>query len=183
MNDEDKILLILDLDETLIHASEVCLDQDPDFKYENYFVYIRPGLANFLKRMSAHFELAIWSSADDIYVSELVEKIKPDEVDFQFVWSKSRCTLKRNYKLDRYINEKRLKKLKRRGYRIERMLIVDDSPEKVVANYGNAIYIMSFEGDKEDCELEKLSNYLISMKDDSNVRTIEKRWWRLETHG
>ena len=175
MNDDDKILLILDLDETLIHASEACLDYAPDFKYENYFVYIRPGLANFLKRMSSHFELAIWSSADDMYVSELVEKIKPDEIDFQFIWSKSQCTLRRNYELDRYINEKR------KGYQLERMLIVDDSPEKVVDNYGNAIYIMSFEGDKEDCELEKLSNYLISMKDESNVRTIEKRWWRLES--
>jgi hypothetical protein len=48
----EKILLILDLDETLIHASEEQLDREADFRVFGYHVYIRPHLEPFrsLKR-------------------------------------------------------------------------------------------------------------------------------------
>lgn len=35
-------LLILDLDETLIHSIETKLDVEPDFYFEPYYVYKRP---------------------------------------------------------------------------------------------------------------------------------------------
>ncbi|WP_207893796.1 NIF family HAD-type phosphatase [Tenacibaculum sp. M341] len=57
-------------------------------------------------------------------------------------------------------------------------MIVDDSPEKTKNNFGNAIYINPFEGNKSDNELKILSEYLISIKDIENVRAIEKRGWR-----
>ena len=41
---------------------------------------------------------------------------------------------------------KPLKKVKRMGWRLERMLIVDDTPEKCLRNYGNAIHPLPFEG-------------------------------------
>lgn len=59
------------------------------------------------------------------------------------------------------------------------MLIVDDTPEKCVRNFGNAIYAIAFEGNPEDAELEKLGRYLLTLKDKDNVRHIEKRNWRM----
>lgn len=73
---------------------------------------------------------------------------------------------------------KPLKKLKNRGYRIERMLIVDDSPSKCVDNYGNAIFIKPFMGETDDQELSFLAHYLKSIANEINFRTIEKRGWR-----
>jgi len=61
-----KTLLILDLDETLIHATTKKLSTDPDFTYADYYIYRRPYLDLFLIDMSLHFQLAIWSSADDL---------------------------------------------------------------------------------------------------------------------
>jgi TFIIF-interacting CTD phosphatase-like protein len=41
-------LLILDLDETLIHASETPLDYRSDFLVYDYYIYKRPNLDRFL---------------------------------------------------------------------------------------------------------------------------------------
>ncbi len=178
MEIEDKILLVLDLDETLIHATERRFEIDLDFQYENYFVYKRPHLKWFLESMNVDFKLAIWSSADDKYVEEIVKKIKPDSIEFEFIWGRTRCTTKRDYELDVYIHEKRLKKVKKKGFPIDRILMIDDSPEKTKDNYGNAIYVKPFKGDQNDSELKKLAEYLSSIKNSTNVRSFEKRRWR-----
>lgn len=181
MSETEKILLILDLDETLIHATETKLGIESDFQYAEYYVYKRPNLIEFLTEMNRYFKLAVWSSADDTYVNDVVESIKPTEIEFEFVWARSRCTPRHDYELDKYVREKRLKKIKKQGFRLEKSLIVDDSPEKTRDNFGNAIYILPFEGDQNDNELNLLSEFLKTIKDSENVRTIEKRGWRNKT--
>lgn len=178
MNDKTNKLLILDLDETLIHASEKELDFKADFEFEKYFVYKRPYLDQFLIDISKHFSLGIWSSADDVYVTGIVEIIKPIKVDFEIIWGRSKCSLKRDYDMDNYFYEKRLDKLKKKGFRLEHIIIVDDSPEKSRNNYGNAVYIREFNGSKMDAELNHLFDYLLTLKNIDNIRAIEKRGWR-----
>ncbi len=172
-----KILLVLDLDETLIHAREKPLESEPDFRVFDYYVYVRPNLDWFLKKVNESYRLGIWSSADDVYVNAIIDYIKPEDLDFEFVWGASRCTTRRDYDLDKYFKEKRLKKLKRYGNKLEKILIVDDTPEKLKDNYGNAIYIKPFEGDSKDGLLFKLYHYLETLKQVENVRNIEKRGW------
>jgi carboxy-terminal domain RNA polymerase II polypeptide A small phosphatase len=183
------ILLILDLDETLLHARAEPLPHRPaDFELFGYHVYLRPHLPAFLREASRHFELAVWSSASDDYVAEIVRRIVPAEVPLSFVWGRSRCT----YCLDHarveqygytdhqshYDFVKPLLKLRRRGYRLERVLIVDDTPAKARRNYGNAIYPAEYLGAPDDQELPRLLRYLVSLKDMDNVRRLEKRFWR-----
>lgn len=171
-------LLILDLDETLIFATENPSEYPADFRFDRYFVYKRPGLTEFLTEMARHFTLGVWSSADDDYVAALVSEIKPELVSMEIIWGRSRCSVRRDVSADTYCFEKRLAKLKKRGFRLENMLIVDDSPEKLRSNYGNAIYIKPFTGETDDEELQHLQTYLIAIKDTGNVRLIEKRYWR-----
>jgi len=178
MSSIKSILLVLDLDETLVHATRNKLNIEHDYAYADYYIYRRPYLDWFLEYASADFRLAIWSSADDDYVQAIVERFKPEEIDFEFVWGRSRCTRRRDYDLDVYVQEKRLKKLKKQGYELSKVLIVDDSPEKTRDNYGNAIYVNSFEGDSNDTELKDLANFLSQIKAVENVRSIEKRSWR-----
>lgn len=171
-------LIILDLDETLIHTTSLELSRPGDFKYEDYHVYKRPLVGQFLSDIAKQFVVGIWSSADDEYVAEVVQAITPPDVRFVFVWGRSRCSIRRNLEADTYCFEKRLDKLKKRGFRLEDMLIVDDSPEKSRTNYGNAIHIAEFTGDPNDRELPALFDYLMMLKDVPNVRTVEKRGWR-----
>jgi len=186
---QEKVLLILDLDETLIHATAERIRDDFDFQVFQYYVYLRPGLATFLTQCAAHFTLAVWSSASDDYVQAVVKQAFPEHITPAFVWARARCTRFRLAEPDEqgfdsldyatsYEFAKRLKKVVRRGFDLKRTLIVDDTPEKVRQNYGNAIYIKPYIGERDDQELASLANYLLTLKDVENVRTIEKRNWR-----
>jgi RNA polymerase II subunit A small phosphatase-like protein len=188
---QEKTLLILDLDETLIHATATRIRDDFDVQVYHYYIYQRPGLAEFLARCAAHFTVAVWSSASDDYVQAVVQQAFPSHVTPAFVWGRSRCTRFRLPEPDeqgfdsldyatQYEFAKRLKKVVRRGYDLKRTLIVDDTPEKVRQNYGNAIYIRPYTGAHDDTELASLAGYLVRLKDVENVRTIEKRSWRHE---
>ena len=135
------------------------------------------------------FLIAIWSSASDDYVEEITKRIIPKDIKLEFVWGRSRCTYRRNLRIDEYgyydddvRNHyhyiKPLKKVKRKGFNLNRILIVDDTPHKSKDNFGNAIYPKEFTGDAEDKELKLLAKYLKTLKDKENVRRIEKRNWK-----
>lgn len=185
----DRILLILDLDETLIHASETPLARAADFVVYDYHVYRRPHLERFLALAMRDFDLAVWSSASDDYVHSVVGHIFPDPSVLQFVWGRSRASLRRvfqdesGYMIDPWDHTHYLKpltKVRRAGWSLERVLIVDDTPEKCMRNYGNAIYPRAYEGAPDDDELLLLGPYLSSLKDQDDVRRLEKRGWRSE---
>lgn len=186
-----KTLLILDLDETLVYATAEPQNEDWDFELGPYKVYKRPGLDAFLAELPQYFEVAVWSSASDDYVAQMVERIFPTEYDLKFVWARSKATRQIDHQeidvlgYSDYFNHmhyvKRLSKVKKLGYRLERMLILDDTPRKSKYNFGNAIYPAVFEGQPEDRELEALLPYLKKLSKVDNVRSIEKRYWRRET--
>jgi RNA polymerase II subunit A small phosphatase-like protein len=73
MNSDNKILLVLDLDETLIHSEKQPLYNKHDFKVYSYYVYLHPGLKEFLSEMSKIYSLAVWSAGADIYVDRVVK--------------------------------------------------------------------------------------------------------------
>jgi TFIIF-interacting CTD phosphatase-like protein len=171
-------LLILDLDETLIHASKNQLPVIEDFMLDAYYVHKRPYLDQFLVDISQHYSIGIWSSADDAYVEEMVNRVKPPSLTLEILWGRSRCSLKRDLAHDTYYFEKRLDKLKKTGFKPDQVIIVDDSPEKSRANYGNVIYIKEFTGNRNDRELLHLYDYLLTLKSVENIRAIEKRGWR-----
>ncbi len=174
-----KKLLVLDLDETLIYATKEPLPgRQADHVYGAYFVYLRPHLKHFLTEAAMHFSLAIWSSAGDTYVSDIVGLVTFPGISFELVWGRTRCSMKRDLVFDTYCFEKRLDKLKKKGFALEQILLVDDTPEKAASNYGNAIYIKEFKGESSDDELLRLLAYLLTLKAVENVRLIEKRYWR-----
>lgn len=182
----EKILLILDLDETLIFATGENTEAAPDAEVFGYKVYKRRYLNKFLTSVSQHFKLAIWSTASEDYIEQIISELFPKNIRFEFIWGAGKATFRRaktqNQETDnsatgnQYV--KRLKKVKQLGFSLEKTLMVDDSPEKLTDNYGNAIYIKEFKGDPADEELLHLEKYLLSLKDLENVRTIEKRNWR-----
>jgi carboxy-terminal domain RNA polymerase II polypeptide A small phosphatase len=184
----DQILLILDLDETLIYSSTKELSREADFHLFQYYIYKRPYLTEFLDECAQHFKLAIWSSASDDDVEAVIKQIIPPAIKLEFVWGRNRCT----YCLDAFSFEdagysdfqshyffiKVLKKVKKRGFKLEKVLIIDDTPSKAKRNYGNVIYPQEYMGEADDNELKLLLAYLLQLKDVDNVRAIEKRNWR-----
>lgn len=185
---KSNILIVLDLDETLIHASKEKLEINHDFVVGEYYVYIRPYFEEFINYVSKNFPFAVWSSASDEYVKQICDKL--DLVSNSlFCWARSKTTLKSPSRFDsdgdlviesydHYFYIKRLKKLKRFGYPLEQILIIDDTPHKSKENYGNVIHPSEFFGDTEDNDLLLLIDYLETLKYEENVRRIEKRNWK-----
>jgi RNA polymerase II subunit A small phosphatase-like protein len=173
-----KAILVLDLDECLIHGSENELHRVADFRVGPFHIYRRPGLGEFLSGVSLLFDLAIWSSGTSDYVEEIAARICPENTEWKFVWARDRCTIRTNWETQEMVYVKDLKKVKRLGYSLDRILFVDDTAAKLARNYGNAIYVTPFEGNGTDSELEKLHSYLNSIQNEKSFREIEKRGWR-----
>jgi RNA polymerase II subunit A small phosphatase-like protein len=183
----NKSLLVLDLDETLVRAVETPLDRLADFRVSHFHVYLRPHAKLFIETCFSNFEVAVWSSASEPYVAQVVKEIFPNPEELIFVWGSSKVTHQRSLPyhyekfggdLDEFHNQKRLAKLKQFGWPLERILIVDDSPEKSAQNYGNVIHPKPFLGEEDDTELAYLASYLELLSSKENVRSIEKRTWK-----
>jgi TFIIF-interacting CTD phosphatase-like protein len=178
----DRQLLILDIDETLLFATERPLAREPDFLVGPYLVYKRPHLDKFLAAVSEWFDLAVWTSSGEDYAAGAIEFVVPDPGALKFLWSRQRCTRRFDPELQEEFWIKDLKKVKRLGYPLERLLMVDDSPEKLQRQYGNHIHVAPFVGDGADSELERLVPFLKFISSVENVRSIEKRNWRCFDH-
>lgn len=170
-------LLVLDLDETLIHASEQALDREPDFRVGPYFVYRRPHLREFIEHVSQHFDLAVWTASGETYAQLVTQQIFPEGL-LRFVWASRRCTMAYDPRTCEYMTLKDLRKLKRLGFALSTIVAVDDTPSKFRRSYGNLVHVREFVGDVADTELRWLAEYLPTLAHVPSVRTVEKRGWR-----
>lgn len=170
-------LLVLDLDETLVHATEDRLEHPEDFCVGPYFVYRRPYLSEFLEVVHSHFDVAVWTASGERYAAQVIEQIfAPGKL--KFVWSSQRCTTARDWVTGHYTTIKNLSKLKRQGYALESIIAVDDTPSKYARSFGNLVTVREFVGSRDDTELRLLAKYLHTLLPVENVRAVEKRGWR-----
>ncbi|HMP52090.1 MAG TPA: NIF family HAD-type phosphatase, partial [Candidatus Melainabacteria bacterium] len=112
----------------------------------------------------------------ELYVMELLAHIAP-KIEFEFVFGRNRCTRRFDPERKDHFFLKDLKKVKERGFDLDRVLILEDEPRKVSRHYGNVVYVRPYYGERSDEELLKLARYLLSIKDETNLRSIDKRLW------
>ncbi|HMV44177.1 MAG TPA: HAD family hydrolase [Leptospiraceae bacterium] len=177
MDNTNKPLLILDLDETLLHANVDLVHNNYSYQTQFHYVYNRPYLKEFLIDTNQSFQLSVWSSGEKDYVEELIEKSFPREIILSFVWDRSHCTHKFDRKLKEQVYIKNLNKITKEGFSLERTLIVDDSPEKFQLHRKNGISIQPFQGDSNDSELLKLKRYLQKIANSTNFQKLDKVNW------
>jgi hypothetical protein len=170
-------LLILDLDETLIHAVEAPLDHDASFRCGQYHVYERPFAREFCQACTRDYDLAVWTSSTAGYAQCVVEHVA-DGAPVAFLWTRDQCTRRHDPETQEYYWVKDLKKVKRAGYDLKRVLFVDDTRQKLERNYGNLILVSEYTGDRDDRELVQLSGYLAGIAGVEDFRALEKRAWR-----
>lgn len=174
----DRALLILDLDETLVYARRDPGGLGYEFQTPNYYVSVRPHLAEFLDSVFEWFTVAVWTSAGEDYGRQVIAEIFPEPSDLTFTWFVDRCTRQFNPELRDHFWLKDLKKVRRRGFNLERVLMIDDTRKKLKRQYGNLLPISPFLGDPDDRELLDVLPFLNWIKDQPSFRSIEKRDWR-----
>jgi RNA polymerase II subunit A small phosphatase-like protein len=195
-----KGLLLLDLDETLIHSEEFPRTQPSEkdfdfrigFKGEDYWYMTkkRPFLDEFIKFSFENFDVGVWTASTDDYATIVLENIGIDKDLLKCFYTRENCGMRLDYETNSYYGVKNLQKLKKRSWsklyttkvsqmrELDRILIVDDIAETAVNNRSNLILIKPFYFDNNDTELLKLISYLQKIKDEPNYRTIDKRNWR-----
>uniref|UniRef100_A0A8I3SAN7 protein-serine/threonine phosphatase n=1 Tax=Canis lupus familiaris TaxID=9615 RepID=A0A8I3SAN7_CANLF len=132
--DADKICVVIDLDETLVHSS---------FKV---YVLKRPHVDEFLQRMGELFECVLFTASLAKYadpVADLLDK-----------WGAFRARLFREscvFHRGNYVKD-----LSRLGRDLRRVLILDNSPASYVFHPDNAVPVASWFDNMSDTELHDL---------------------------
>lgn len=171
-------LLILDLDETLIHASKVPLTRAHDFVAGPYFVYKRPYLEEFIDFCFRFFKVAVWTSSSQLYAQTIAETLFSQGYSLEFLFARDRCVRRFDPELQSFFYIKDLSKVKKKGYTLEQIIMLDDTPQKLSRHYGNLVRVKEWLGDESDDELKIIQPFLLELNKQSNIRQLEKRNWR-----
>lgn len=161
-------LLILDLDETLIHTSEKKTD---NFEYiydhdgHKYYIAKRPELDRFIDSVGRYYEIGIWTAGNKKYMDFIVSKILSKRP--RIMYHKNMTDIEWISKKDNIAKTtKRLEKLwKRTHYDKSNTVVIDDNPETFSKNSANGIEIKPWEGDINDKELLEVEKILVFAKD------------------
>lgn len=175
-------LVVLDIDETLLHASRRSIGRAEDGMIRRKFAYRRPHCAGFLEFCLSRFPaVGVWTSSSGKYASEAVDLLLgADRERLAFVWTRDRCIRRRRGSgTGRKITWiKDLGKLERRGHSLGKVIVIDDSPEKLQRQNGNLVQVSPYFGDRSDDELAALQAYLELLGEEEDVRSVDKRDWR-----
>ena len=156
---DKKRTIFLDLDETLVHSSmEPPLRVNVDFmlriKIEGFvtpmYVVKRPGVTEFLDRISKNYRVAVFTAGLPEYASQVLDKLDKNRVISQRLYRDS-CT---------EVNGRDAKDLSVVARRdLGSVLLVDDNPFSYSLQPDNGVHIKPFVDDMEDQELMKLADF------------------------
>lgn len=177
------MILILDIDETLIHSVkslhpklyENAIKSGDAFKLFDYVVHKRPYVDEFLFNAmnDPYYSVGIWSAGSYDYVHAIVDHIIPDRDRLEFILTKDDCNELKDKPLskvrDMYDNYQYNMYGQYSGPTTHDFLIIDDKDGVTGHDELNHLKIFPYEGDEYDGELERLWNYL----DKNRYRTSE----------
>ena len=181
----NKQILFIDLDETLIHSdiydkkSFIINNYDKilKFKYDNLHYYIginfRKNLNFFLKKVSKYFNLILFTASYKEYADVIIDYIDPENNIFKKRFYKESCI-----NLDDNINIKDLNIFN--DIDLKRSIILDNNIYSFCNNLNNGILINSFfEG--EDDDLINIYYYLENyIKNSEDVRKVNENLFGFE---
>ncbi len=171
--------IILDLDETLIHSeTNAKVMANPDFTFviagEKYYVRKRPGLDKFLAYVFSHFKtVGVWTAATKDYANKIVNNIFTPEQKAQLKYFMSRKHIIDGQKpLQRIFDQAGDAKgiNNKQGETCTtctkyNTIMIDDNPDVLSNNPGNAIQVPQWLGKGKDDYLFKLIIVLQSILD------------------
>ena len=164
--------LVLDLDETLVHSqfkpvenADIILPVEIEGQICQIYILVRPGVSNFLKRMSKHFEMVVFTASLSKYAEPLCAQLDPEGFCSYHLF-REHCT---------FYNNAFVKDLTRLGRAMTDVIIVDNSPIAFMFQPENAIPCISWYDDMADTELDRIATILEKMAYEEDVRKIVRK--------
>ena len=185
--EKNKKLLILDLDETLAHSDLDFSLQDKIQKYDTILHFnsdeeknipipllIRPWTKEFLDYAVQEFDLVIFTASDKQYANEIIDFIEKDKKYFKMRLYRNHCLF---IEPGLYIKDLRIFSDFKK---IEDIIILDNSLFSFANQLNNGILITSFFYDLNDSFLENVKCYLEYIKNEKDIRLMNKESFRFE---
>ena len=173
-----RLLVVLDLDETLIHANSEALNRQADFYVGPFHVYKRPKVDLFVSALFESFDVAVWTSSSPPYAKLVTQNLFGENLaNLTFIFDSRHCTQRFDGLSHAHYSRKNLAKVKRLSFDLKRVVAVDDTPRKFETHYGNLVRVPKFEGDLSDDVLVEALDFLLWLDAKENVRSVEKRGW------
>ena len=186
-SNQNKKLLILDLDETLVHSDLDFLLKEKNVKYDTILHFdseeekniplplmIRPGLYKFLDYASENFDLVVFTASDQDYADTIINYIEKDKKYFKMRLYRNNCIF-----IDPGLYIKDLR-IFNSWKNMENIIIVDNSLFSFANQLNNGILITSYFDDKKDTFLYNVKDYLEYIKNEKDIREINKESFRFE---
>ena len=175
LRQRDRKILVLDLDETLIHSMskkahktsqivEVHLKSMPVSSL--YYVTKRPYCLEFLRTVSQWFDLAIFTASVQEYADPIIDLLEHDLGIriFKNRFYRHHCVDDGN---GRYIKDLRVLNVD-----LRRIMLIDNSPVSFTYQKDNGIAVEGWVFDPSDRALMQLLPLLISLRHTTDVRSI-----------
>lgn len=160
---QEPLSIILDLENTLIHATESKI-QICDFiisnKCKKIYVQKRPNLDGFLNYLSNFAIIYLYSAMDKEEVNQTLQYIDPFNEIFSHVFHKS----------DPLFNNNIVEIMKHLGTYPERTIVVNDIAYFSKAYPSNGIKIGSYKGNSSDAKLVQLIEVILQLVDTKDIR-------------
>lgn len=169
-------LLLLDLDETLVHA-DFEKKEDPT-NYDTYVTFqfkgkditvgiiLRPGVTEFLSEVSQLFNVALFTASQKEYADAILNILDPMHSIFKFRLYRENCIYVHE---STYVKDLRVFK----GFQLKNVILIDNSLFSFANQLSNGILITSFYHNKSDRELNNVFIYLQTLLLNANdVRTV-----------
>jgi RNA polymerase II subunit A small phosphatase-like protein len=168
-----KKCLVLDLDETLVHSSfqpvkqaSFAIPVSIEGVAHRVYVIKRPGVDEFLKSLSEHYELVVYTASLAKYADPLLDKLDPFNYITHRLFRES-CVFHEGHFV---------KDLDLLNRELSQTIIIDNSPNSYIFHNDNAIGCTSFIDDPSDVEMWELCDFLKSHKDHEDVRRVCGNW-------
>ena len=185
--DKNKKILLLDLDETLIHADffeELEENKIDSNKYdaiisfytsEDLGIFIRPKVKEFLEEISKYFLIGVFTAAIPEYADAAINYLDPEEKYIKFKLYRNDCInigdLVRVKDLNIFGEEN-----------LDKIVLLDNNIYSFSNQLSNGILINSFFNDENDDELSNVRKYLIEyIFPCDDVRKINEQFFGFET--
>ena len=174
-NSASKKILILDLDETLVHSSFYPFNSDDETdtnsdifftilfnnKYYDVYVLLRPYFHQFLEKMSKLFDIYIFTASIKEYAEPLLIKLDKKNLIKKKLFREN-CTLSEDNKY--------IKDLNTLNENLKNVILLDNNPNSFRYNKCNGIPIKTWHFDQKDKELIKLIPFLNFLSTVDDVR-------------
>jgi RNA polymerase II subunit A small phosphatase-like protein len=151
-----KHLLVLDLDETLVHSAEAPLAQKPHFTFKmgdlRVDTLFRPGLRAFLNAAAALFDICIFTASRQYYAEPILNFLDPDGTLFKKRLFRHDC--------NELSNGGTTKDVSALGRELDHVIIIDNKAECFSLQPENGAEIPSWYSDESDDALDKLLPHL-----------------------